>query len=106
MPDPIITNAANPTQVAKATRKIDATRQQELVDFAQIMSTHVGRRFMWRMLEITGFQKTSFTGNSTTFFNEGQRNIGLQLWADMNAACPEQYVPMIAEARERDKRNA
>ena len=32
-----------------------------------------------RMLDATGVNSNSFTGNSTTFFNEGKRQVGLEL---------------------------
>lgn len=99
---PLVENAADERQIKAASRRLGRNRQQELDDFKQIMSTQVGRRFLWRLLDLTGFQKTSFTGNSTTFFNEGQRNIGLILWADMNQSCPEMYVTMLNEIKERE----
>jgi hypothetical protein len=99
--EPVVTNAADKAQVKDAKRKVQSARDAELQDFAQIMSTRVGRRFMWRMLGITRFQESSFTGNSTTFFNEGQRNIGLMLWADLNEACPERYLEMLQESKEK-----
>ena len=70
------------------------------------MSTPAGRRFMWRLLEKTGMYRTSFTGNSTTFFNEGQRNIGLMMNALILQACPEQYLAMLNEAKAKDEQDA
>jgi hypothetical protein len=102
----LVRNAADPVQVGKARTSERDRRSQELADFIMIMRTEYGRRFMWRMLDITGFQKSSFTGNSHTFFNEGQRNIGLILWADMNEGCPELYAQMLNEATKKEAQNA
>lgn len=64
------------------------------------MSTPSGRRFVWRQLQRAGVFRSSFTGNSQTFFNEGQRNIGLMLLTDVHEFCPEQYIPMLKESKE------
>lgn len=66
-------------------------------DFASVMGTEAGRRVMWRLLEITGLYKSSYALDASIHFNEGQRNIGLQLLADMNRVCPEKYLEMIQE---------
>lgn len=100
---PITENAAHPDKVREAERKVKSLREQELNDFAFIMNSPQGRRFVTRLLDITGFQRSSFTGNSTTFFNEGARNVGLQIWADIQEF-PELYLRMLQEQKE--NRNA
>ena len=80
-------------------RKLE--RDQEKTDFAWLMSDKRGRRFMWRMLEVTGVYRTSFTGNSTTFFNEGMRNVGLQLIANIHEFAPDAYPMMLDEQRKK-----
>lgn len=52
---------------------------------------------MWRYLGKCGLYKSSFTGNSTTFFNEGMRNIGLQMLADITEADADSYAKMAKE---------
>jgi hypothetical protein len=64
-----------------------------------ILSSRQGRRFLWRYLERCGVFKTSFDGTSRTYFNEGERNIGLKLLADVNEANIEAYVTMMKEAK-------
>ena len=96
---------ADPRQVRDKTRKEKLGRAGELADFIEIMNTPAGRRFIWRLLELTGFQKSSFTGNSTTFFNEGMRNVGLIIWADLQER-PDLLVQMMNEARLTENRNA
>jgi hypothetical protein len=74
-------------------------RDQEKADFAWLMSDKRGRRFMWRMLEVTGVYRSSFTGNSETFFREGARNVGLKLIADIHEFSPDSYTTMLDEQR-------
>ena len=76
-------------------------RRQELADVAWVLSTEPGRRFYWRVMNKCGLFKSSFTGNNTTFFNEGERNIGLLLMADLNAAHPEAYLQMLKESQQK-----
>lgn len=73
-------------------------KEQERSDLVAVMSTESGRRFMWGFLAATGMYNSSFTGNSTTFFNEGQRNIGLKYTVLMLQHCPELYLEMQKEA--------
>lgn len=77
-------------------------RRRELEDVALVLSSVEGRRFYWRMLERCGIHKSSFTGNNTTFFNEGERNIGLLLLADLEEADPDAYVKCLKEARKEE----
>lgn len=76
-------------------RKVD--RDLEVSDFKWIAGNKRGRRFLHRLLSQCGVWRTSFTGNSTTFFNEGQRNIGLMVLALMNEHAPESHTLMLQE---------
>jgi hypothetical protein len=90
-------NAADETQVRERGNKEKLRRAQELDDVREILRTKGGRRFYWRYLTDCGLFKTSMTGNSQTYFLEGQRNVGLKLLADMNQAAPEAYLLMQQE---------
>ena len=80
-------------------RKVE--RDQEKADFAWLMSDKRGRRFIWRMLETTGVYRSSFTGNSETFFREGARNVGLKLISDIHEFAPDAYPMMLEEHRKK-----
>lgn len=69
-------------------------------DLVWLMGEARGRRFIWRLLDKAGIYRTSFTGNSTTFFNEGQRNLGLWVQAMLIEHCPEKYFAMLNEQKE------
>ena len=72
-------------------------RQEEREDVKWLMKSRQGRRIAWRLLQLTGVFRSSFTGNNETFFREGMRNVGLVLMAQINEACPEQYMTMVQE---------
>lgn len=77
------------------------SREQDKADFAWLMSDKRGRRFIWRLLDTSGVYRSSFTGNSETFFREGARNVGLQIIADIHEFAPDAYVTMIEEHRKK-----
>ncbi len=78
-------------------------RQIEQDDWVWLMSGKRGRRIVWRLLGLTGVFRSSFTGNSETYFREGMRNIGLIVMARINESCPEQYANMVKEQQEHDR---
>jgi len=77
--------------------------QIEIADFKWVMSNKRGRRFAWRLLEKAGVFRSSFTGNSETFFREGARNIGLQVLAMIHEHVPEAYTLMLQEQRDNER---
>lgn len=86
-------------------RKAKLAVQIEAADFKWIMSNKRGRRFIWRLLEKAGVFRSSFTGNSETFFREGARNIGLQVLAMVHEHAPESYTLMLNEQKDYDRSN-
>jgi len=94
------TNAADATEVQGARDREKRRAMRERDDLKQILETKSGRRFIWRKLEECGVFRTSMTGNSTTFFNEGMRNVGLKLLAEVNEVRPQAYVEMLTEAKD------
>jgi hypothetical protein len=90
-------------QKAKDEEKL--RKQVEADDVRWLMGDKRGRRIMWRLLEKTGLYRSSFTGTSQTFFNEGMRNIGLMLMAEIHEFAPEQYAVMLKEQKQ-NERNA
>ena len=88
---------------ADAQRKVESERRrQEVEDFKWLMAHKQGRRFVWRLLAEAGVYRTSFTGNSTTFFNEGKRNLGLLLVGEIHELTPDAYGLMLKEQRTND----
>jgi len=95
----LVGNAADKKQVDEAKGKENRSRDQELEDLRQVLSTRQGRRFYWNLLSFCGVFESSFTGNSQTFFLEGKRTVGLKMLANLNDAQPEAYVTMMNEAK-------
>jgi len=89
----IETRDTNRASAAKLARQVEAN------DWKRQLSTSEGRRFVWRLLGDCGVFRSSFTGNSETFFNEGRRSVGLNILTAIEAHTPEAYALMSAEAR-------
>ncbi len=91
---------------ASQRRRVKLAENLRADDFKWIMSNKRGRRIVWHLLDLAGVYRSSFTGNSETFFREGQRNIGLQILALIHAHTPELYYVMHNEQsdHERDER--
>ncbi len=81
-------------------------REVFLNDVRHVLSSVQGRRFVWRILDMAGVYRSSFTGNSTTFFNEGARNIGLRVLSDVMDAKPEAFLLMQQEDKKRKERKS
>ena len=72
----------------------------EIDDLKWLMSNKRGRRFVFRALERAGVWRLSFNTNALSMaFNEGQRNEGLRLMANITAHCPDRYTEMLEESK-------
>lgn len=106
--DPLDLRAQDRGRREKQEREKTA-RLIEADDIRWLMGSRRGRRIVWGVLERTGLFRSSFTGNSETFFREGERNIGLALMAQIHTHCPESYATMVKEQQNgdtNDNRNA
>jgi len=71
-------------------------------DVKWLMSSPRGRRIVWRLLSMAGVFRSSFTGNSETFFREGRRDIGLRVLEWVSAHAPDRYQEMQQESKAHD----
>ena len=71
-----------------------------VANMRELLKTKYGKEVLWHILSLTGVYATCFTGNTTTFFNEGQRSIGLQLMELMDDADISAYPRLLLEKRE------
>ncbi len=90
----------DPEQVLSAKEKTKARDNQFKEDIKTLMALPAFRRFVWWLLECTHVFRTSFTGNSETFFKEGERNIGLKVFLRIQEETPDGYSIMVKENSE------
>lgn len=91
---------AQDSRVQETAAKAEQAEARRLAAFRAVMATPQGRRWIWWLLDRCGVFRTSFTGDHVTYFNEGSRNVGLMVIADINAACPDFYLTMMTEAKD------
>lgn len=87
-------------QTAERKGEQKRARDGDLADLLYVMTDPAGRRFMHKLLSASGLYRTSFDADPhKTSFNEGRRNIGLALMADIMVIAPTQYAEMLEEQR-------
>ena len=92
-------DAGDEGQVGERQIKSKNMARERMAGLVGMMQSKNGRAYIWWLLGECKVFSTSFTGNSTTFFNEGMRQIGLMLLADINRECEDQYLVMCKENR-------
>lgn len=93
--------AASPEEVAEAEALSRARHEADLEDVRRVMATAEGRRVVWRWLAAARVFGKCYTGSSGTFYREGRREYGLQLFAEVLEACPGLYAQAVDEIRAR-----
>ena len=92
---------AQDDQQAKAAADARLAQQFEVDDLKWVMSNKKGRRFALRLLERAGLWRLSFDTNALRMaFNEGTRNEGLRMVAQITEHCPARYNEMLEESRQ------
>jgi hypothetical protein len=90
-------NAGDPNQVAERQKQSKVRETQRVNGLRQTMQKRDGRLWVRNLLENAHVFHTSFTGNSGTFFNEGERNQALKVLADLSAHCVPELLVLFAE---------
>lgn len=86
---------------AESGERAKLASQIEIDDLKWLLSNKRGRRFVYRMLQRAGVWRLSFNTNALSMaFNEGQRNEGLRLLAQITAHCPDRYTEMLKESKD------
>ena len=97
-------DAGDHTHVSERQKRRRLESQRADTDLVWLMNQREGRRFVWRLLQSCHLYETSFTGpggsKGATFFREGERNVGLQVLADIVRLCPELHARMAGETKE------
>jgi hypothetical protein len=86
-------------RAAKAAKLAEAQRREVVFS---LMSSPAGRNYVHDLLLRCHVFTSSFTSDAICMaFNEGERNIGLQLLTDVMQFAPDQYVQMMREENDR-----
>jgi len=101
---PLVKNAADESQVNNAKIKKQLLDDQNHNDLKFILDSAQGRRYIWRVLERCGVFKSSFVTSSEIYFNEGKRDIGLKILAEIMECDPQAYLKMATNKDEKNDR--
>lgn len=105
MPQPLVTNAANPGQVKTASRKERDREGDRLAAYKAVMTTPAGRLVLWDLLTRAGVYQSCYArSGSDAFVNIGRQDFGHELMASLIAADEDGYDTMAREQRKLAKR--
>jgi hypothetical protein len=97
-------NAGNEQHVAKRQKSQKIRDLQKKAALRRLMSDAEGRMWVWDLLVRCGAFQLSFSRDALIMaFNEGRRDIGNHLMADITRISPEMYMRMAVENQEKDK---
>jgi hypothetical protein len=100
---PNVDNAADEKQVKKARKKERRKDIQNRHDIRQMLAADFGRRFLWRYLSKCNVFSTVQGPSPQIHFDEGFRQVGLDMMNDIIDANPEALVRMMDEANREKK---
>ena len=86
----------DPKQHKKRKKKYDIQIAREKEDMSATLNNPAGRRVLWRIMEQSKLLAPDmFTGNSTTFYNLGKRDLGLWLYNQIMGSEPKAFLTMM-----------
>lgn len=96
-------------RTAKLTREQERRAERLRLAAVNLLNNPDGKLLLFRLIEETGVFASSFTGNSTTFYNEGRRSVGLGLYRLLMTADPLALQKLVdfrrEELKQEDSRN-
>jgi hypothetical protein len=98
-------DAGDEAVVSKRKTKVQLTAETEVEDLRRLLETKEGRRVLWRILSYCGVYDNAFTGNSTTFFNNGRQDVGKWLIKELLRVSNKSYVNLQLSALNEEDKN-
>lgn len=93
-----IYNDEAPKKNEEKRKESDRLRKRYFTDLRKLLGMPEFRRVVWHFFGLAGVFRNSFSANANqTAFNEGRRDIGLALLADVNKADSDAYPRMQRE---------
>jgi hypothetical protein len=71
----------------------------------ELLKGRAGQDLVWFVLDICNLHVGSFTGNSTTFYNEGRRSVGLDILELLQDVGPTAYAQLLLEKTKAEEDN-
>src|SRR5258708_35275501 len=92
-------------QVPAREKELKIAEGNRLAYTRRLMSDAPGRKWMYDLLLRCHIWQTPFAAGQidTTAFRLGEQNLGLQVFADVMSAAPQEYVLMMQEANTKEQ---
>lgn len=92
-------DASDPEKVSARKAEVGRRAKSDEQLLSAIMDLAEGRAFIWKLLQECHIWSSTFDYDNPhgTSFREGERNIGLRLFARVSAVAAEQYQLMVKE---------
>lgn len=92
-------------QVQAEQERATRIENDQLADIKKLLGLPEFRRYAKRYMSLCNVFKTTFTGNSESFFREGQRSIGTTMFGEIMQCAPERFAEVMSErlASEQDE---
>lgn len=97
MPDTLVRNAADESQVREAGKQERFQRRQELDDLRAVLSLEAGQRLLWRLLEHCQVFHSIWHPSALIHHNAGRQDVGHFLLSEITTAQPDALVKMMAK---------
>jgi hypothetical protein len=95
-------DASNRKDIRRAEKEAKADDLQRINYLQAAMSHAAGRAWFYDLLEFCHLFNDPFTGNALIeAYRKGERNVGLRIFADLLAHCPDYYIQMVKDANDR-----
>ena len=79
----------------KASESEERRRARLTLAVREVLKTDNGKRFLFWLINQTGVFAPCFTGNSSTFYLEGKRSVGLDVYRLLLEADPNAFQELI-----------
>ena len=86
----------DPKQAKKRAKTYKVREAKENEDLSVMLNHPAGCRVLWRIMDQSKLLAPDmFTGNSTTFYNLGKRDLGLWLYNEIMRSEPKAFIKMM-----------
>lgn len=96
-------NADDPKDVADLEQQVKDEQRLYYKALYRILNMREGVIVFSKILEDCKLFNTTFTGNVQTYFNEGNRNAGLKIFADCIEAAPDKIQELVIKTVKGDE---
>jgi hypothetical protein len=86
--------------IQKIAQKDEVLKAHLTIGLNNIMSTKYGRQYMLTLIKSCNVFSSCYTGDNRTFYSEGKRDVGLNIYRDLQKNCKDEFNLMIKEGME------